>query len=312
MKREGSADPRISVLDAVAHELRTPLTVILGHQELLVEGLYGEMEERCREVIGRIGDSAVQLLHLMEGVLDLTRLSLEGLELALEDVPAGELLEVAGTHCTAMAAERGASIEVAYPHDPPTLHTDRRRCERVLLLALSAGIRASPGASLRLGAATAGEGLQVWLDGCTLPEGAAELHHVHEELRQPDARPAPRAGRARGKSGRAARGDSGESVQLPALEELLALLRHAGVGPSLEPVGDRGVPGGSSWLRLTIARTLARALGGEVRLERAYTRGRDEEADAASGPNVPGGTRAPAAGDRVWIGLVGRAAAPPD
>jgi signal transduction histidine kinase len=53
------------------HELRTPLAAILGYQELLAEGIYGELGERQREPVERIQRSAEQILSLVDGLQEL-------------------------------------------------------------------------------------------------------------------------------------------------------------------------------------------------------------------------------------------------
>ncbi|MGH7462827.1 MAG: histidine kinase dimerization/phospho-acceptor domain-containing protein, partial [Longimicrobiales bacterium] len=53
------------------HELRTPLAAILGYQELLADGLYGELSDRQREPVDRIQYAAQQILSLIDGLQEL-------------------------------------------------------------------------------------------------------------------------------------------------------------------------------------------------------------------------------------------------
>ncbi|HEY3253732.1 MAG TPA: histidine kinase dimerization/phospho-acceptor domain-containing protein, partial [Polyangiaceae bacterium] len=61
-------------LATVSHELRTPLTSIIGYSEMLVEGLAGEMTVEQREFVQTIRDKGEQLLQLIKGLLDLSKL----------------------------------------------------------------------------------------------------------------------------------------------------------------------------------------------------------------------------------------------
>src|SRR5687768_8696407 len=59
------------LIGVLGHELRTPLAAILGYQELLSDGLYGDLSDRQREPVERIHQSAQQLLHLLDGLQEL-------------------------------------------------------------------------------------------------------------------------------------------------------------------------------------------------------------------------------------------------
>ena len=59
------------IMGVLGHELRTPLAAILGYYELLAEGVYGDIDERQREAVNRIGQSAHQLLGLIDGIQEL-------------------------------------------------------------------------------------------------------------------------------------------------------------------------------------------------------------------------------------------------
>src|SRR5213076_1719114 len=61
-------------LATVSHELRTPLTSIIGYSEMLVEGLAGEMTTEQHEFVQTIRDKGEQLLQLIKGLLDLSKL----------------------------------------------------------------------------------------------------------------------------------------------------------------------------------------------------------------------------------------------
>lgn len=225
---------RLQVIEAAAHELRTPLSAILGHQELMAEGLYGDMDERCAGAVQRIGDSSIQLLHLLDGVLDLARIELEALELHVTPADSEELLREAVRYARALGGERGGEVEATLPDSFPRLHTDARRAERLLNLAITGGVRATGGRPLALRAR--------WQEG---PRLVVELAGV-------DLPPDPPAGDLPPDPGRAA------------LAELRASFPEPGIGEEARG-GSEGT--GRSWLRLTIARTLARRLGGVLRVE---------------------------------------------
>ncbi len=61
-------------LATVSHELRTPLTSIIGYSEMLAEGLAGELQPEQKEFVQTIHEKGEQLLALIMGLLDLSKL----------------------------------------------------------------------------------------------------------------------------------------------------------------------------------------------------------------------------------------------
>lgn len=51
--------------DAI-HDLRAPLATIIGYQELLADGTYGEIDTEAEEAVARIGEAAEQLLDRLD------------------------------------------------------------------------------------------------------------------------------------------------------------------------------------------------------------------------------------------------------
>ena len=61
-------------LATVSHELRTPLTSIIGYSEMLAEGIAGPLAEEQAEFVKTIHSKGEQLLALIMGLLDLSKL----------------------------------------------------------------------------------------------------------------------------------------------------------------------------------------------------------------------------------------------
>ncbi|HSM34830.1 MAG TPA: histidine kinase dimerization/phospho-acceptor domain-containing protein [Longimicrobiales bacterium] len=136
------------LLDEVGHEFRTPLSSILGHQELLDQGILGELDDKVASAVGRIGVAALQLTHLVNGAVDLAAI-------ALGDPPSLDIEPVSLEHVGATAADYAAAVGGedgglrTRPGGTSTLvTTDVRRLERTLILGTTAVIREAPEASV--------------------------------------------------------------------------------------------------------------------------------------------------------------------
>jgi signal transduction histidine kinase len=166
-------------VDAIGHELRTPLTAIIGFQELLEEGIYGELAEPCRGAVARIGISAHELLALLNGMVDLARPAEAPPELDLATVPLDAIVAEAAETGRRLAPERDVAWSDALHPGLGSIRSDARRLQRALFLGVLAAVRATPGGALHLSAEPADDGAILRLRGPAfdrLPE--APLAHI--------------------------------------------------------------------------------------------------------------------------------------
>jgi signal transduction histidine kinase len=75
---------RSDFLSTVSHELRTPLTAIKGFSEILVTGWEAADEARKLDFVNRIHNAGHRLDHLIEDLLDFSRLERGQLSITLE------------------------------------------------------------------------------------------------------------------------------------------------------------------------------------------------------------------------------------
>ncbi len=103
-------------LTGMSHELRTPMNAIIGFSDVLAEEYVGPLNDKQREYVADILDSANRLLLLIDDILDVTRIEAGNMILDPEVVRLGELLqdslimvrENAGKHAIATRIEMGA------------------------------------------------------------------------------------------------------------------------------------------------------------------------------------------------------------
>jgi signal transduction histidine kinase len=86
----------------MSHELRTPLNAIIGFSEIIRLGVFGEVSQRYLEYVNDINTSAMDLLGLIDGLLDLAKIEsgkmmLQDSELDLRALLNDALQMIAGT-----------------------------------------------------------------------------------------------------------------------------------------------------------------------------------------------------------------------
>ena len=105
-------------LASMSHELRTPLNAVLGFSEVLLERMFGDINEKQEEYLRDIHGSGKHLLELLNEILDLSKVEAGQMELeyTLVDVPtvleyaASMLRERAAAHSIALRVEIGDGV----------------------------------------------------------------------------------------------------------------------------------------------------------------------------------------------------------
>ena len=115
----------------MSHELRTPLNVIMGYNDLLLEGAFGDLGEEVHGVLARTQRSARELLALITATLDLSRLESGESPLRIEPVILSELF--AQLRAETSTAERPeVALEWQLADGLPAVETDRTKLAMVL------------------------------------------------------------------------------------------------------------------------------------------------------------------------------------
>ena len=98
-------------LASMSHELRTPLNAVLGFSEVLLEQMFGTINERQEEYLRDIHGSGKHLLELLNEILDLSKVEAGQMELGYTTFELAPVLD----HAASMLRERSAvkSIDIA-------------------------------------------------------------------------------------------------------------------------------------------------------------------------------------------------------
>ena len=92
-------------LASMSHELRTPLNAVIGFSEVLLDRMFGELNERQDEYVRDIWNSGRHLLELLNEILDLSKVEAGQMVLEPTHVPRRQALEYA----VSLVRERAAA-----------------------------------------------------------------------------------------------------------------------------------------------------------------------------------------------------------
>ena len=166
----------------VSHELKTPLTSIRGFSQALRDGTVRgrEDEKRAARVIE---DESRRLLHLVQELLDLSRMQAGQVPMHRSPVQVQELFSHCADVFALRSSETGVKLEVEETKVPPIL-ADFDRLEQVLGNLLDNAFQHTPaGGVVRMGARRTANGL-VEIGVADSGEGipAEELDHVFDRF----------------------------------------------------------------------------------------------------------------------------------
>jgi signal transduction histidine kinase len=140
-RRESEAKSRF--LATMSHELRTPLNSVLGFAELLLGQRRGPLNEHQRRYVSNIAASGQHLLTLINDVLDLSRVAAGELEIAIEQVSAGEAVADAVTKIRPLSDRKRQQLR-AGPSGPQAVMADPVRLQQIVLNLLSNAVKFTP------------------------------------------------------------------------------------------------------------------------------------------------------------------------
>ena len=131
-------------LATVSHELRTPLTSIIGYSEMLVEGLAGAMTSEQHEFVQTIRDKGEQLLQLIKGLLDLSKLESGTMSLRKTQTDILSTLRDVAQTMTPTARKKDVELVVDVENGLPLIWADTERLRQVFLNLTENAIKFTP------------------------------------------------------------------------------------------------------------------------------------------------------------------------
>lgn len=128
---ESASQTKSEFLASMSHDIRTPMNAIIGIADLLAKTPLSPDQDKYVQIFRRAGDN---LLHLINDILDLSKVEASQLELEHTGFSLNDLLEKVAEMVALRAHEKGLALvfEIA-PNVPTNLVGDPTRLRQVLL-----------------------------------------------------------------------------------------------------------------------------------------------------------------------------------
>ncbi|MEQ8251111.1 MAG: HAMP domain-containing sensor histidine kinase [Oceanibaculum nanhaiense] len=131
-------------LAQMTHELRTPLNAVIGFSEIMVNQLFGALDDRYRDYAEDIMQSGRHLLGIINDILDLSKIEAGEMVLDERQVDIGRVVQSS----IRILSERAAMGQVSIQVDPacifPLVIGDETKLKQLFLNLLSNAVKFTP------------------------------------------------------------------------------------------------------------------------------------------------------------------------
>ena len=173
-------------LASMSHELRTPINALIGYTALMLDRIYGDLNERQEEGLVRIRAAAQHLLALINDILDLAKIEAGRMPLHLEDTVLQEVMREASVQIDPLIKKKGLTYRWIGPDEPLQMLTDRTKMKQIMLNLLSNAVKFTHSGSITLSAVSEGELVRIDVTDSGIGIRKEDLAAIWDDFRQVD------------------------------------------------------------------------------------------------------------------------------
>ncbi len=142
LQAEAANRAKSDFLANMSHELRTPLNSVIGFSEILIDELFGPLNERQKEYVANALKSGRHLLELINDILDLSKVEAGKLELAPSRFPLRAVLDNSLTMFQEKALKHGLRMDLKFgPMADLEIEADERKFKQIMFNLLSNAVK---------------------------------------------------------------------------------------------------------------------------------------------------------------------------
>src|SRR5262245_8533685 len=171
----------------MSHELRTPLAAILGYAELMQEGFYEPLGQKCLDALTRIRSNGKHLLGLINTVLDIAKIESGQFKLNLAEYAIESVVETVRAATESLAETKKLSLKTEVAKHLPIGLGDEQRLTQVLLNLVGNAIKFTNVGEVRVTAKAANGHFNVTVTDTGPGIPPAEQPRIFEQFHQVDS-----------------------------------------------------------------------------------------------------------------------------
>lgn len=176
-------------LATVTHELRTPLHGIISYGDLILDGfLDGDLTEEQEEHIRFMVRSAEELSHLVNDMLDLSKIEADHIEVHVEQIELTLSLNDVVNQLKTLASSKGLQILLRIEPGLPMVMADSHRIRQIVINLVSNALKFTEkgGVTIECAVTQQGDMVRVAVHDTGIGISPAALGYIFEAFRQAD------------------------------------------------------------------------------------------------------------------------------
>lgn len=151
---EAASCAKTEFIANMSHEIRTPLNSIIGFSEVLLDGLFGQLNEKQKEYMNDILLGGRNLLELILNILDFSGLESGALRIHKTRFLLKDVLNLCVTEVSEVLKARHINVNLEIESEAGLeLETDREKLKQIILNLMKNAVKFTPdGGSVRVSA----------------------------------------------------------------------------------------------------------------------------------------------------------------
>lgn len=129
-------------LSLAAHQLRSPLTAIRGYTSMLLEGSFGSVDDKQKEAINRVFESASHLTKIVEDLLNVSKIEAGGMKYEMAPFDLEKPVHDLATDLSITAEKKGLKLNFETDKKGPyMINGDMEKIRQVVLNVIDNAIK---------------------------------------------------------------------------------------------------------------------------------------------------------------------------
>ncbi len=171
----------------VSHELRTPMNAIIGYSKLMLDGLDGELNSQQESDLQRVTTAADNLLGLINGLLDLSKIEAGRMEINVEELDVRPVMDDVIALIRPQSDAKELAVVANIPAELPTILADRARFRQVVVNLVSNAVKFTDTGAVTITATTGDGWVTVSVADTGIGISQEAQAYIFDEFRQADA-----------------------------------------------------------------------------------------------------------------------------
>lgn len=183
---ESATKLKSEFLSNMSHELRTPLNSIMALSHVLIQQTKDKLEEEEYSYLKVIERNGKNLLNLINGILDLSKIEAGRMEINTSYFSVNQSLKLVCESLMPLAKNKNLDLKLISNENIPKINSDELKLHQVFTNIINNSIKFTEKGSIEIKADYFDDKIKVYIKDTGIGISKDDLQHIFEEFRQSD------------------------------------------------------------------------------------------------------------------------------